>query len=124
MNPQGQTFGSSVRIIDLAHLPPSAIAATYTDRGVGYFLLSAFKGTAEEKATLITHAGEYEARQSGTRQQMVTKPSTKLFTADDAATADPRISGKEWQALMDVIRTQEVLISAPIPDTAVQHPKK
>ncbi|MGN6121732.1 MAG: eCIS core domain-containing protein [Sphingomonas oligoaromativorans] len=124
MNPQGQTFGSSVRVIDLAYLPPSAIAATYTDRGMGYFLLSAFKGTAEEKASLIAHASEYEERQSSTRQQMATKPSTKAFTADDAATADSRISGKEWQALMDVIRTQEILISAPIPDAAVQHPKK
>jgi hypothetical protein len=91
---------------------------------MGYFLLSAFKGTAEEKASLITHAGEYEARQTAARQQMISKPSTNPFTADDAVAADPRISGKEWQALMDVIRTQEILISAPIPNAAVQHPKK
>jgi hypothetical protein len=123
-NPQGQTFGSSVRVIDLSHLPPSAIAATHTDRGMGYFLLSAFQGTAEEKAALIRHASQYEARQSGTRELAKSKPSTKLFGADDAAAADSTLSGKEWQALMDVVRTQEILINAAIPAAAIQLPSK
>ncbi|MGK6355769.1 DUF4157 domain-containing protein [Sphingomonas sp. DT-207] len=123
-NPQGQTFGSSVRVIDLSHLPPSAIAATYTDRGMGYFLLSAFKGTAKEKAGLASHAREYEMQQSRTREQAKSKPSTKLFGADDAAAADPALSGKEWQALMDVVRTQEILISAAIPAAAIQLPSR
>lgn len=123
-NPQGQAFGASSRTIDLADLPPSAIAATYTDRGMGYFLLSAFPGSAEAKARLIRHAGEYEALQSGTREQAKSKPSTKLIGATDAAAANPALSGKEWQALMDVIRTQEILINAAIPASAVHLPPK
>jgi hypothetical protein len=113
-----------VRVIDLSYLPPSAIAATYTDRGMGYFLLSAFKGSGSGKAALIQHAGEYEKRQSSTRQQAVIKSSTEIFSADDAAAEDSTLSGKEWQALMDVVRTKEILINAAVPAAAVQVPKK
>lgn len=120
VNPQGQTFGSSVYIIDLAYLPSSAIAATYTDRGLGYFLLSAFKDTEDvTKAALIGHARDYETRQSESVEAKKKKPSTKLFGAEDATQEDATLSGKEWQALMDVIRTQEILISAPIPQGAM-----
>lgn len=123
-NPQGQTFGSTVRVIDLSYLPPSAIAATYTDRGMGYFLLSAFKGTAAEKSTLVEHATDYEKQQTGARELAKSKPSTKQFSADDAAALDARLSGKEWQALMDVIRTKEILISAAVPAAAIEDPAK
>jgi hypothetical protein len=102
-NPQGKSFGTAAHEIDLAYLPSTVIAATYTDRGMGYFLLSAFEGSQEQKAKLIANARAFEGKQ----------------TAEKAATTDKTLSAKEWQALMDVIRTEEVLISAPVPREAV-----
>ena len=119
VNPKGETFGKSVYTIDLAYLPPTAIAATYTDRGLGYFLLSAFKGTSVDKAALVEHARRYEEQQSSSVEARKVKPSTKLIGAEEAAQANPALSGKEWQALMDVIRTGEILISARIPQQAM-----
>lgn len=109
INPQGKSFGKAAHEIDLAYLPPSVIAATYTDRGMGYFLLSAFEGTQKEKAALVANARIFEEKQG----------SKEGYSAEKAATADKTLSGKEWQALMDVIRTEEILISAPVPREAI-----
>ena len=127
VNPQGESFGSSLYTIDLAYLPPSAIAATYSDRGMGYFLLSAFKGKKEEKAALIEGARKFEKQQTSERAALAKKAKMgklakddKAFSAQDAAKQDPTLSGKEWQALMDVIRTGEILINSPVPKAAMK----
>lgn len=124
VNPQGQTFGSSMYMVDLAYLPPTAISATYTDRGLGYFMLPAFQGTSEGKKTLVENAKQYQQQQEKSREQHEQKPSTKLFRAQDAEEQNGTLSAKEWQALMDVIRTHEILISARIPTAVLRKPER
>jgi hypothetical protein len=122
-NPKGKGFGSNIFRIDLAYLPSSAIAATYTDRGMGYYLLSAYRGAAKD--TLVRDARGFQDRQQKVVEERARNKKKKIadFTGEDAAAKNATLSGKEWQALMDVIRTEEILITAPIPRAAMSQPE-
>jgi hypothetical protein len=109
LNPQGQEFGTKpggkkARVvkaqIDLAHIDPVEIRALYTHRGIGYWLLENYAG---DKAGILNTLDA----NSGASGAALAKEHEEL-------------SAKEWQALVDVIRTTEVLLSGEIPGAAVK----
>jgi len=128
VNPSGESFGARLYEIDLAYISPTDIADLSTGRGISYFMLGHYapKDSSIGKADLISEARVASTKQMEYREQEkrykkresgVKKPVP--YGADDKATENPLLSGKEWQALMDVVRTAEILISSTIPKAAL-----
>ena len=128
VNPEGKSFGSALYEIDLAYVPSSCIADLSTGRGVSYYMLGNYekKSGGNTKAELIEQAKAANTKQTEYRKNLadheakvhgVKKP--ELYDAQVKATENPTLSGKEWQALMDIVRTTEVLIDCKIPRVAL-----
>lgn len=128
-NPTGESFGSALREIDLAYIGPEYIADLSSHRGISYYMLGNYQetDTSPSKAVLIAEAEVANQRQLDYRDQErryaakesgVKKPVP--YGADDKAGENATLSGKEWQALMDVVRTSEILIGCPIPEAAIR----
>jgi hypothetical protein len=107
LNPKGQTFGQTSTgntaipvTLDLAHLDPQEIRAVYTQRGMGYWMLHGFSGDKAATLKVLNAAGRQAKGQ-------------------DLAKGGPSLGRKEWQALADVVRTTEVLLSDEVPRAAV-----
>ena len=108
LTPKGVEFEASMTVeIDLAHIAPVHITALYTSAAICYFLLDGFGG---DKA---------ETEQIAREEQGQKKPSSTRLAKDHK-----QLSEKEWQALLDVIRTLEVLIDCMVPKAAVKKEKK
>jgi hypothetical protein len=108
LNPKGKSFGQVMTVvIDLSHLEPVHITALYTSKAICYFLLDGFTGDKQQTA------------QNARDEQSKVKPSS-----GDLARRDKSLSEKEWQALLDVIRTAEVLIDCVVPEEAVEKQKQ
>lgn len=113
VNPKGEAFGESKRkgakwkpilvTIDLAYIEPVRIRALYTYRGIGYWLLEGYTGNKNDIIKLLS------ANPKATRDDVHAR----------GASLSLNLSGKEWQALVDVIRTTEVLISGEVPGNAI-----
>lgn len=69
-----------------------------------------------DKSELISKAKGFSERQMQDKK----KGKKAAFGAQHAAEQYPTLSAKEWQALMDVVRTSEVLINAKIPKEALK----
>ncbi|MFD2671845.1 hypothetical protein [Marinicrinis sediminis] len=128
INPKGESFGSALYMIDLSYLNPAHIADLSSGSGISYYLLGNYdeKKGGTEKKSLISKAASYNDRQVEGNRMKKENPKTKdvEFTAQDAEKDDQSLSGKEWQAIMDVIRTSEVLISDKIPEEALSKPNQ
>lgn len=131
-NPTGESFGSALREIDLAYISPEYIADLSSHRGISYYMLGNYDETSSSttKALLIAEAEVANQRQLDYRDQErryaakesgVKKPVP--YGADDKAGENATLSGKEWQALMDVVRTSEILIGCPVPEAAIRQKK-
>ncbi|HEX7026125.1 MAG TPA: DUF4157 domain-containing protein [Gammaproteobacteria bacterium] len=127
-NPTGGSFGSELYEIDLAYINPECISDLSSHRGISYYMLGNYEetDTSPSKAVLIAEAEVANQRQMDYREQErrfnarehgVKKPTP--YGAEDKARENSTLSGKEWQALMDVLRTSEILISCPIPGDAL-----
>ncbi len=104
LNPQGKAFDAAATVvIDLSYIDPEQISALYTSQGMRYFLLDMFEG--DRGATV----------EKAEREQREKAPSSMRLAKGNA-----ELSEKEWQALLDVIRTKEVLIGGLIPKEAVR----
>ncbi|MEO1541659.1 MAG: hypothetical protein AAFU59_14845 [Pseudomonadota bacterium] len=107
LNPQGKPFTdkkgkAAVQVrIDLSYISPQHVSALYTGPGIAYYLLKNFGKTAQDKRTAVETARANKG------------------SSEDLAKSHPELSAKEWQALLDVIRTTEVLISGEIPKAAI-----
>jgi hypothetical protein len=108
LNPKGKSFGEVMTVvIDLSYIAPIHITALYTSKAICYFLLDGFVGDKQQTA------------QAAIDEQGQKKPSS-----GGLAKRNTDLSEKEWQALLDVIRTEEVLIDCMIPEEAVEKQKK
>jgi hypothetical protein len=128
INPDGDSFGSALYKIDLSYISPANIADLSTGRGMSYFMLGLYdpaKGSS--KASLISRARQANEKQQTYKEQL-RKHTAKVhgvkmpavYSAGDTEVEDRTLSGKEWQALMDVVRTKEVLINCEIPGDALE----
>lgn len=107
LNPKGKSFGQVMTVvIDLSYIAPIHITALYTSKAICYFLLDGFVGDKQQTA------------QDAIEEQGQKKPSS-----GDLAKRNKDLSEKEWQALLDVIRTEEVLIDCMVPEEAVEKQK-
>ncbi|TDF99560.1 OTU domain-containing protein [Paenibacillus piri] len=102
-NPQGKEFDAlATYLIDLSYIDPENISAIYTSLGMRYFMLDVFEGDRKD----AVGKAEQEQKKSGPSSQKMAKDHKEL-------------SEKEWQALLDVIRTKEVLVEGMIPEDAL-----
>jgi hypothetical protein len=119
VNPEGQSFGSSRYRIDLSFIDPAFIAHLSSAKGISYYMLKNYEKKEKsdpDKSELISKAKEFSERQMQDKKKGKKDP----FGAQHAAEQYPTLSAKEWQALMDVVRTSEVLISSKIPKEALE----
>lgn len=127
VNPEGRSFGSSLYRIDLSFINPAYIADLSSDKGISYYMLGNYAKKKREdldRSGLIGKAKEFNVRQETARkrkEQYKTIADKDKFDAENAAAEQPELSGKEWQALMDVLRTSEVLIKTSIPLEALEN---
>jgi hypothetical protein len=118
INAQGQSSGTSLYLIDLAYVSPSEIAMMYTDPGLNYFMLA--KGRdAKLRGSLIDRAKLFQKKKTELDALREVKTSTPEWGGKEAAQEDPRLTNKDWVALMDVIRTKEILVTSKIPAAAL-----
>ena len=108
--------------IDLAYIDPVDIRALYTHRGIAYWMLEGYRGNKADIIKLLPAAAT--AGKTAGAKTSVDKSGLKKGDAlhDEASTSlgTGNLSGKEWQALVDVIRTTEVLLSGEIPGKAIK----
>jgi hypothetical protein len=108
LNPKGKPFTNkkgkaSVQVsIDLAYIASTDIRALYTNAAIAYYLLHNFQSKKASKQGVVDIA-----------------VNSKKKSAGDLAKEHDMLSEKEWQALLDVIRTKEVLISGVTPKEAI-----
>ena len=88
--------------IDLAYIASTDIRALYTNAAIAYYLLHNFQSKKASKQGVVDIA-----------------VNSKKKSAGDLAKEHDMLSEKEWQALLDVIRTKEVLISGVTPKEAI-----
>lgn len=118
VNPEGQSFGSCRYRIDLSFIDPASIAHLSSAKGISYYMLGNYEKKEKsdpDKSELISKAKAFSERQMNKKEG-----KKDAFGAQHAAEQYPTLSAKEWQALMDVVRTSEVLINAKIPKEALE----
>ncbi|MFD2333582.1 OTU domain-containing protein [Cohnella sp. GCM10020058] len=129
LNPKGKTFEAAATVVvDLSYIDPDNLSALYTSLGMRYFLLDGMTGgdkgetiglaVREQSKDSSDGSGEKEERKAGgkkKKEKKEAKPSSNQLAVDHN-----QLSAKEWQALLDVIRTKEVLIEGMIPPEAVR----
>ncbi|CAI6087540.1 OTU domain-containing protein [Cohnella sp. JJ-181] len=129
LNPKGKAFDAAASVVvDLSYIDPENLSALYTSQGMRYFLLDGMIGgdkgetidlaVREQSKSPSDESDEKEERKAvgkKKKEKKEAKPSSNQLAVDH-----DQLSAKEWQALLDVIRTKEVLIEGMIPPEAVR----
>ncbi|MDG0813885.1 OTU domain-containing protein [Cohnella rhizosphaerae] len=132
VNPKGKKFDAAATVeVDLSYIDPANLSALYTSQGMRYFLLDGMlagdKGETidlairEQSKVPPDKSHEKDERKAGGKKKKDKKDKDKAKPSSNQLALDhDQLSAKEWQALLDVIRTKEVLIEDMIPHDAVR----
>lgn len=132
LNPKGKAFDAAATVIvDLSYIDPENLSALYTAQGMRYFLLDGMIGgdkgetidlavREQSKSPSDESDGKEERRAGGKKKKEKKEKKEAKPSSNQLAVEHDQLSAKEWQALLDVIRTKEVLIEGMIPPEAVR----